>query len=142
MRTLRTLPMLAIFNDHSIISSPRCFQTTLFVLLLAFLLANSLKAQELEAVQVYSQDELIRLINLNQHLARIKEDRCQIVEDIEARAEIMHIPSFQFLWGDMLAWGVCVDANSEKGIHFYVKRQHKAYQRLLNNLDATIPKAS
>lgn len=80
----------------------------------------NVQSQELEAVQVYSQDELIRLINKNQHLDRIKADRCQIVEDIEARADVMQIPAFQFLWGDMLAWGVCVDKNPVQGV-FYMR---------------------
>lgn len=75
-------------------------------------------SQELEAVQVYEQDELIRLINNNQHLVRIKEDRCQLVQDIEARADIMRVPAYQFLWGDMLAWGVCVDKDPRSGIYY------------------------
>lgn len=75
-------------------------------------------AQELEAVQVYSQDELIRLINNNQHLMRVVEDRCQLVQDIEARAEIMRVPAYQFLWGDMQAWGVCVDKNAVQGVNY------------------------
>jgi hypothetical protein len=72
----------------------------------------------LEAVQLYSQDELIKLINNNAHLERVKADRCQLVQDIEARADIMTIPAYQFLWGDMLAWGVCVDANPVQGIYY------------------------
>ena len=75
-------------------------------------------SQELEAVQVYEQDELIRLINNNQHLTRVKEDRCQLVQDIEARADIMRVPAYQFLWGDMLAWGVCVDKDPRSGIYY------------------------
>ncbi len=75
-------------------------------------------AEELEAIQVYSQDELIELINQNKHLDRVKQDRCQIVEDIEARAEVMRLPSFQFLWGDMLAWGVCVEKSAATGVHY------------------------
>ena len=75
-------------------------------------------AQELEAVQLYSQDELIRLINDNKHLEQVVTDRCQLVQDIEARAEIMRVPAYQFLWGDMLAWGVCVDPNAVQGIHY------------------------
>jgi len=80
--------------------------------------ASQAAAQELEAVQLYSQDELIRLINTNKHLEQVKLDRCQLVQDIEARAEIMRVPAYQFLWGDMLAWGVCVDANPIQGIHY------------------------
>lgn len=72
----------------------------------------------IEAVQLYKQDELISWINKNQHLARVKADDCQLVEDIEARAEIVAIPSYQFLWGDMLAWGVCVDADPELGVMY------------------------
>ncbi len=72
----------------------------------------------IEAVQLYQQDELIAWINKNQHLARVKADDCQLVEDIEARAEIVAIPSYQFLWGDMLAWGVCVDADPELGVMY------------------------
>ncbi|MGB3724666.1 MAG: tetratricopeptide repeat protein [Glaciecola sp.] len=77
-----------------------------------------LKAQELEAVQLYSQDELIRLINNNQHLNQVEQDRCQLVQDIEARADVMRIPAYQFLWGDMLAWGVCVDVNAVQGVYY------------------------
>ena len=78
------------------------------------------RAQELEAVQLYSQDELIKLINANEHLMRVKADRCQLVQDIKARAEVMRVPAYQFLWGDMLAWGVCVDKDPEQGI-FYMR---------------------
>lgn len=92
---------------------------SIFSLLIPILLFNQKAySQELEAVQVYTQDELIRLINNNQHLQRIKADRCQIVEDIEARADIMRVPAFQFLWGDMLAWGVCTGANPAQGIYY------------------------
>ncbi|RDV26847.1 sel1 repeat family protein [Alteromonas aestuariivivens] len=73
-------------------------------------------AQEIKAVQLYSQDELIRLINRNEHLDRVVMDRCQLVQDIEARAEVLNVPAYQFLWGDMLAWGVCVDAEPERGV--------------------------
>jgi TPR repeat protein len=30
----------------------------------------------------------------------------------------MRVPAFQFLWGDMLAWGVCTDANPMQGIYY------------------------
>lgn len=74
--------------------------------------------EDIVAVQLYSQDELIELINRNQHLARVVSDRCQLVQDIEARAETLKVPAYQFLWGDMLAWGVCVNADPERGIAF------------------------
>ncbi|MCF2949318.1 sel1 repeat family protein [Paraglaciecola aquimarina] len=75
-------------------------------------------AEEIKAVQLYSQDELISLINRNEHLSRVVLDKCQLVQDIRANAETLLIPAYQFLWGDMLAWGVCVDADPERGIAF------------------------
>jgi len=83
-----------------------------------FSLHSKAQAQSLEAVQLYSQDELIKLINDNEHLERVVSDRCQLVQDIEARAEVLKVPAYQFLWGDMLAWGVCVDAEPERGIYY------------------------
>ncbi len=84
------------------------------------LLANgwAYGSEPLKAVQLYSQDELINLINKNQHLARVKADDCQLVQDIEARADTLKIPAYQFLWGDMLAWGVCVEKEPERGIEY------------------------
>lgn len=72
----------------------------------------------LQAVQIYSQDELLDLIHKNQHLAKVKADRCQLNQDIELRAEKLELPAYQFLWGDMLAWGVCVPRNAKLGIHY------------------------
>lgn len=104
-------------GDHVLVKNIRTFlQLQLILLVLVF--SGYSQAQQLEAVQVYSQDELIRLINNNQHLTRVVEDRCQLVQDIEARAEIMLVPAYQFLWGDMLAWGVCVDKVPTMGIHY------------------------
>jgi TPR repeat protein len=40
------------------------------------------------------------------------------VQDIKANAETLLIPAYQFLWGDMLAWGVCVKADPERGVGF------------------------
>lgn len=90
---------------------------------ITFLLAftGSSQAQQLEAVQIYSQDDLIKMININVHLERVVADRCQLVQDIEARAEVLSVPAYQFLWGDMLAWGVCVDAEPERGIYYMRK---------------------
>jgi hypothetical protein len=79
---------------------------------------SSSQAQQLEAVQIYSQDDLIKMINNNIHLERVVADRCQLVQDIEARAEVLRVPAYQFLWGDMLAWGVCVDAEPERGVYY------------------------
>lgn len=71
----------------------------------------------LEAVPLYEEDELIALINDNRHLQRVRDqDDCQLTQDIEARAEVLRLPSYQFLWGDMLAWGICVPAEPRRGL--------------------------
>ncbi|SFC53520.1 Sel1 repeat-containing protein [Pseudoalteromonas denitrificans DSM 6059] len=75
-------------------------------------------AAPLEAVQIYTQDELLTLIKTNSHLSRVKLDNCQLVQDIEARAMKMKIPAYQFLFGDMLAYAVCVDRDVEQGIYY------------------------
>jgi len=79
---------------------------------------SAVQAQEIKAVQLYTQDELINMINRNEHLDRVVMDRCQLNQDIEARAEVLKVPAYQFLWGDMLAWGVCVEADPERGVDF------------------------
>ncbi len=75
-------------------------------------------AEPLEAVQIYSQNELLSLIKTNSHLAKVKADDCQLVQDIEARAIKMNIPAYQFLFGDMLAYAVCVDRDVERGLYY------------------------
>lgn len=94
------------------------FKPLFYLLLLSLWSVSVWAQQELKAVQLYSQDELIRLINENTHLDRVVQDRCQLVKDIEARAKTLKIPAYQFLWGDMLAWGICVQRNVEKGIYY------------------------
>ena len=74
--------------------------------------------EELRAVQLYSQDALIDMINANTHLDKVVADRCQLVQDIEARANVLKVPAYQFLWGDMLAWGVCVDEEPARRIGY------------------------
>lgn len=83
--------------------------------LLMMLACGQLHAQELEAVQLYSQDELLTLIKSNSHLKRIRDDDCQLVRDIEARADIMKLPAYQYLYGDMLAYAVCVPRDVVRG---------------------------
>lgn len=77
--------------------------------------AEDLRIRQLEAIQLYTQDELLALIQTNSHLRRVQDDDCQLVRDIEARADIMKLPAYQFLWGDMLAYAVCVPRNIERG---------------------------
>ncbi|MBU2924163.1 tetratricopeptide repeat protein [Colwellia sp. 4_MG-2023] len=74
--------------------------------------------ENLTAVQIYTDDQLLDLIKENKHLGQVVLDECQLVQDIEARAVISKMPSYQFLWGDMLAYGVCVKKDIELGLHF------------------------
>ena len=72
---------------------------------------------ELRAVPLYEEYELIEWINSNRHLQQVRDtDNCQLTQDIEARAEVLRLPAYQFLWGDMLAWGVCVPQQSRRGL--------------------------
>ena len=87
------------------------------VLLLLFTLPSRSEAL-LSAVQIYSQDELLSLIAENKHLQRVRDDDCQLVEDIKARSSKMKVPAYQFLYGDMLLYGVCVNKNAKLGMHF------------------------
>ena len=73
---------------------------------------------ELKAVPLYRQDELLNWIEQGRHLTQVKQDRCQLTQDIEARASVMKIPAYQFLWGDMLAWGVCIKPDAEIGVQY------------------------
>lgn len=90
----------------------------LATILFATLPATTALAAELTAVQIYSDNVLLDLIKENKHLSQVVIDDCQLVQDIEARAVKSQMPSYQFLWGDMLAYGVCVDKNVELGLHF------------------------
>jgi len=69
-------------------------------------------------IELYTQDELNVLIANNQHLQQVKKDDCQLVQDIEAHALKIKEPTYVYLWGDMLAWGVCVERNPELGFHY------------------------
>lgn len=86
------------------------------------------------AVELYSDDELNQLIAANTHLKRVRTDECQLVADIKARAELVKLPSYQFLWGDMLAWGVCVDKNAELGVYFMRAAARQGQPRALEQL--------
>ena len=79
---------------------------------------NIAQAQNLQAVQIYTDNQLLDLIKENKHLGQVVLDECQLVQDIEARAVRAKLPSYQFLWGDMLAFGVCIDKDIELGLHY------------------------
>ncbi|TYK67108.1 tetratricopeptide repeat protein [Colwellia echini] len=74
--------------------------------------------QNMQAVQIYSDDQLLDLIKENKHLGQVVLDECQLVQDIEARANKANMPSYQYLWGDMLAYGVCVKKDIPLGLHY------------------------
>ncbi|EVU10973.1 sel1 repeat family protein [Vibrio parahaemolyticus V-223/04] len=48
----------------------------------------------------------------------MRADNCQLVEDIVARATRINLPAYEFLYGDMLAWGVCVEQDVELGLYY------------------------
>ncbi|MFD1619059.1 tetratricopeptide repeat protein [Thalassotalea marina] len=91
-------------------------------------------ADKLKAVQVYTDDVLLDLIKENKHLSQIVIDECQLVQDIEARATITNKPGFQFLWGDMLAYGVCVKKNIPLGIHYMREAAEQGLPEALEQL--------
>ncbi|WP_435235677.1 tetratricopeptide repeat protein [Psychromonas sp. PT13] len=91
-------------------------KTLLLVLLFTF--SKCIYAVDYGAIELYTQDELNKLIYKNQHLQRVKADDCQLVEDIEAHATKVKEPSYVYLWGDMLAWGVCVNKDAKLGMHY------------------------
>jgi len=74
--------------------------------------------KNMQAVQIYTDNQLLDLIKENKHLGQVVLDECQLVQDIEARANKANIPSYQFLWGDMLAYGVCVKKDIALGLHY------------------------
>mgnify|MGYP000663405838 FL=1 len=99
-----------------------------------FIATNSLATESPAAVPLYTESELIALINKNTHLARVKADDCQLVQDIEARANKMALPSYQFLYGDMLAYNVCVDRNVELGVYYMRKAAEQGLAAALEQL--------
>ncbi|GAA5137752.1 tetratricopeptide repeat protein [Thalassotalea piscium] len=93
-------------------------RTIACVLFIAGGLSTNVSAQQLEAVQIYSDNQLLDLIKENKHLSQVVIDECQLVDDIKARAIKSEMPSYQFLWGDMLAYGVCVKKDVELGLYY------------------------
>ncbi len=88
---------------------------TAFISLLS--LVSSVSFAETQAVDIYSQEQLLEMFRSDQYLKQVKQDDCQLVQDIEARAEVLKQPMYQLLWGEMLNHGVCVKANAVKGMN-------------------------
>ena len=102
--------------------------------LLALNLGVARAAEPLEAVQLYTQDELVELIRKNTHLQRVKDDDCQLVQDIAARASKMQLPTYQFLYGDMLAYNVCVERDVELGVYYMRQAAEQGLAEALEQL--------
>ena len=88
-----------------------------FIFLLAYSSAFAMQ-KSMQAVQIYTDNQLLDLIKDNKHLSQVVLDECQLVQDIEARANKANMPSYQYLWGDMLAYGVCVKKDIPLGLHY------------------------
>ncbi|WP_405602604.1 MULTISPECIES: tetratricopeptide repeat protein [unclassified Pseudoalteromonas] len=114
--------------------SHNCVLTFLLISLSLLIIPNGLAEETSAAVPLYTEPELIALINKNTHLARVKADDCQLVQDIEARANKMALPSYQFLYGDMLAYNVCVDRNVELGVYYMRKAAEQGLAAALEQL--------
>lgn len=99
-----------------------------------FISSNTLADESPAAVPLYTESELIALINKNVHLQRVKADDCQLVQDIEARANKMALPSYQFLYGDMLAYNVCVERNVELGVYYMRKSAEQGLAAAIEQL--------
>jgi TPR repeat protein len=93
----------------------------IFFLFFIFYFASSstfAMKKNIQAVQIYTDNQLLDLIKDNKHLSQVVLDECQLVQDIEARANKANMPSYQFLWGDMLAYGICVKKDIPLGLHY------------------------
>ena len=49
---------------------------------------------------------------------RIQQDDCQILDDIRANAEVLKLPTYQYLWSQMLTYGVCIRKDVKYGMHW------------------------
>lgn len=89
-----------------------------FIFFIFWIIHPIANSQNMQAVQIYTDNELLDLIKENKHLSQVVIDECQLVQDIEARAIKADMPSYQFLWGDMLAYGVCIKKDVALGLHY------------------------
>ncbi len=93
------------------------------------------KVDEIPVIEVYSQEELLALINQRQHLQRVsKIDDCQLVKDIEARARAVMLPAYEYLWGDMLLTGTCIPKNVDLGVDYIYKAAEQGMPAALTML--------
>ncbi|EGR0147235.1 flagellar protein MotX [Vibrio alginolyticus] len=105
--------------------------------LLLTLVATTVKANVADVgapVPIYTEAELIKLIEQNKHLQRVRADNCQLVEDIVARATRINLPAYEFLYGDMLAWGVCVEQDVVLGLYYIENAAHQGLPAALEQI--------
>ncbi len=93
----------------------RKLTSIIFTLATTFVLTAPAYA-ELQAIDIYSVKQLSVLITKNQYLQQVKQDDCQLTQDIEAKAEVLKEPLYQFLWGEMLNTGTCIKADKKRGM--------------------------
>jgi len=93
----------------------------IIIILFSIIFSPLVHGKKMQAVQIYTPNQLLDLIKENKHLSQVVIDKCQLVQDIEARAIKANMPSYQFLWGDMLAYGVCVKKDIRLGLHYMRK---------------------
>ncbi|QFT35101.1 hypothetical protein GGC03_01430 [Vibrio sp. THAF191c] len=99
--------------------------------------ANANELAEIgEPIPIYTEAELIKLINENKHLEQVKADSCQLVEDIVARATRISLPSYEFLYGDMLAWGSVSSRMSNWACTIWKMRRTRGYLQRWSSLVA------
>ncbi|PFG55097.1 Sel1 repeat-containing protein [Vibrio sp. ES.051] len=96
--------------------------------------ANANVADVGAPVPIYTEAELIKLIEQNKHLQRVRADNCQLVEDIVARATRISLPAYEFLYGDMLAWGVCIEQDVELGLYYMENAAHQGLPAALEQI--------
>jgi hypothetical protein len=100
--------------DELVINQSPEFAMLRVISALLFVLSPNLLAAE--AVDVYTQEQLLTLIREQRHLVQVKQDDCQLVQDIEARAEVLKQPLYQFLWGEMFIHGTCIKKDVPRGM--------------------------
>ena len=101
---------------------------------------NSAIVQDLQAddepelIQLYSQNELNKLISENKHLERVLLDECQFTRDIEDRAMVLHYPSYLYLWADMNFTDTCVKGDPAVGVKALKMAADRAMPKALYKL--------
>lgn len=116
-----------IFSSHAYAQQPLNPQQT------SQAARQAISERGIEAVQLYSDDELVRLIRKNRHFHRVRDiDDCQLYQDIKAQAEVERRPVYQLLYGDMLAYAVCYERDVKLGVTYM---EHAAAQGMPEALE-------